>query len=187
MIALAPSRICLAKLESADSIQIKQAAPHRAKGKCGWKIANTLTKAGKVTFRPKEVTAQCPMVLAGYIWLHEVDKQAQSILGSGVKRIHHAGTYSCRRQRGNGSGAWSEHAFANAWDITGFELDDGRVISIYKDWQGGRSKQAKARRKFLHKARDKACRVFRVVLSPDFNAAHKDHFHFDQGPSLSCR
>lgn len=156
-------------------------------GPCGFKVADTMTKIDHAGFRPKEVTGQCPLVLAGYIWLRAVDRQAQKILGSGIKFVHHAGTYSCRRQRGNGSGAWSEHAFANAWDVTGFELEDGRVISVLKDWQGGKGKDAKARRKFLHKARDKACRVFRVVLSPDYNAAHRDHFHLDQGPSLSCR
>jgi len=27
----------------------------------------------------------------------------------------------------------------------------------------------------------------RVTLSPDYNAAHRDHFHFDMGPYSSCR
>nr|WP_328730168.1 extensin family protein [Falsiroseomonas algicola] len=35
--------------------------------------------------------------------------------------------------------------------------------------------------------RDGACRWFRAVLSPDYNAAHADHFHFDMGPSTVCR
>ena len=29
-------------------------------------------------------------------------------------------------------------------------------------------------------ARDAACEVFGTVLSPDYNAAHADHLHFDQ-------
>ena len=82
---------------------------------------------------------------------------------------------------------WSEHAFANAWDITGFELEDGRVISVLNTGIKAKRKIAKRKAKFLRDARGSACRVFRVVLTPNFNEAHKDHFHLDQGPSLSCR
>ncbi|MDP1909506.1 MAG: extensin family protein, partial [Hyphomicrobium sp.] len=28
--------------------------------------------------------------------------------------------------------------------------------------------------------RDGACRLFSTTLSPDYNAAHADHLHFDQ-------
>lgn len=126
-------------------------------------------------------------MLASYIWIRDVDQAAQKYLGSCLKFVHHAGTYSCRRQRGNGSGAWSEHAVANAWGILGFQLEDGRVISVLKDWDSANSDESKARARFLRKARGSACRVFRVVLSPDFSATHKDHFHLDQGPALSCR
>ena len=74
------------------------------------------------------------------------------------------------------------HAFANAFDVTGFGLADGRVISVLKGWNGSRKEKA-----FLRRARDTACKLFRVTLSPDFNAAHADHFHFDMGPVSSCR
>ncbi len=182
LIALAPSRVCLDKLASAQHIKFEMAEPKNGIGKCGWTVATSMQSVGTIKFRTSPVTQQCPLMLASYIWLLAVDKSAQKHFGSPLKSVHHAGTYSCRRQRGNGSGAWSEHAFANAWDVTGFALENGQVISVLKDWQG---KTTKA--KFLKDARNSACRVFRVVLSPDFNAAHKDHFHLDQGPSLSCR
>ena len=186
-VSLMPGDYCLNKLGTAKALTYKQAEPKRVKEPCGWDVAATMTKASDVTFRPRDVTSQCSVMLASYIWLRDIDSHAVEILGSRLKSVHHAGTYSCRRQRGNGSGAWSEHAFANAWDIMGFELDDGRVISVLKDWKPGNSDESKARAKFLRKARKSACRVFRVVLSPDFNEAHKDHFHLDQGPTLSCR
>ena len=31
----------------------------------------------------------------------------------------------------------------------------------------------------LRRVRDGACRGFSTVLSPEYNAAHRDHFHFD--------
>ena len=33
---------------------------------------------------------------------------------------------------------------------------------------------------FLRAVRDGACRLFATTLSPDYNVAHRDHFHFDQ-------
>ena len=76
---------------------------------------------------------------------------------------------------GRDDGPWSEHATGNAIDIAGFELKDGRVISILQDWDG-----EEARARFLRVARDEACDLFGTVLSPDYNAAHRDHFHLDQ-------
>ena len=186
-VSLMPGDYCLNKLATADALDFKQAEPKRVQEPCGWDVAATMTKASDISFRPREVTSQCSVMLAGYIWLRDVDKEAQKLLGSGLKSVHHAGTYSCRRQRGNGSGAWSEHAFANAWDIMGFELEDGRVISVLKDWNHKGDPESKKRARFLRKARGVGCRLFRVVLSPDYNEAHRDHFHLDQGPYLSCR
>jgi len=187
LIALGPSSTCMGKLDDALYLNHVQAAAKKDGDTCGWNIAATMTKVSGATFRPRQVTGQCPLVLASYIWLKQVDEHARKYLGSGLKKTHHAGTYSCRRQNGNSSGAWSEHAYANAWDITGFELADGRVVSVLKHWHSDGSKEGRAKAKFLNKTRGSACRLFRVVLSPDYNAAHKDHLHLDQGPSLSCR
>ncbi len=76
----------------------------------------------------------------------------------------------------------SQHATANAIDVSGFTLNDGRKISLKADWTGD---DAKA--KFLRAARDGLCDWFNTVLSPDYNALHADHFHADMGPYLTCR
>lgn len=75
----------------------------------------------------------------------------------------------------------SEHAYANAWDITGFELADGRVVSVRKHWN-----DAGSLRTFLRTVRDDACNIFRVVLGPDYNDEHHDHLHVDMGGGLTC-
>jgi hypothetical protein len=100
-------------------------------------------------------------------------------LGSEVVRIETFGTYACRDMRGAGgtiSGKLSEHAHANAIDVSAFVLADGRRISVEKDWR----EDGPAAR-FLHAIHESACKRFRTVLSPDYNAAHRDHFHFDLG------
>ncbi len=192
LLAIGPSDKCFAKLDEAKTLEYVRARPKHEGATCGYDKAALFSKSVGANFRPaREVSAQCALALAGYIWLKQVDEHAREILGSPVKTVYHAGTYSCRRQKGNSSGAWSEHAFANAWDITGFKLEDGRVISVLKDWNQTdyklSPKERLARQTFLRKTRNTACRLFRVVLSPDYNAAHKDHLHFDQGPNLSCR
>jgi hypothetical protein len=46
---------------------------------------------------------------------------------------------------------------------------------VLRDWSGGGDKAA-----FLRNVRDGACDVFATTLSPDYNAAHRDHLHLDQ-------
>jgi hypothetical protein len=64
---------------------------------------------------------------------------------------------------------------ANAIDVTGFQLTDGRRISVLRDWPRASPEAA-----FLRDARDGASDLFATVLSPDYNAAHRDHLHLDQ-------
>lgn len=104
---------------------------------------------------------------------------AEQELGQRVSRIDHLGAYSCR---GNTSlrGRLSEHAFGRAIDIAGFRLADGAVINVERDWQAG------PYRSFLRRLARRACEYFSVVLTPDSNADHYNHFHFDIGPGKSC-
>jgi hypothetical protein len=122
------------------------------------------------------------MVNAGLaIWLrHGVQPAAETLFGSRVVEIEQLGTYSCRRIAGSESSRWSEHATGNAIDIAGFRLEDGRRISVLKDWSAGSDEAA-----FLHSVRDSACEIFGTVLSPEYNRAHADHFHLDQAGNRS--
>lgn len=158
--------------------------PSSGEGKnvCGFDVARIVYGQDETILQPGEANMQCPLSVASYLWTREIDKIAKDRYGVGLAKVHHMGTYSCRRQNGNNSGQWSEHAFANAWDVAGFELTDGHLVTVLKHWDTVDRDAA-----FLRDIRDAACRVFRVTLSPDFNAAHRDHFHVDMGPATSCR
>jgi hypothetical protein len=124
---------------------------------------------------PASTAPSCPMVVGLLIWQAQiVQPAAQELLGSKVSRIETFGSYSCRRMYGRSEGGWSEHATANALDVSGFVLEDGRRVSVLGDWFGGDDKAL-----FLRRVRDGACDLFSTTLSPDYNAAHQDHFHFD--------
>ena len=184
---LKTSRTCMNLARDTAGFKTVVADPKRpttgaGKNVCGWNVARLVYGTDDVTFAPGESHMQCPLSVGVYLWQREVDALARKHFDQPLAKIHHYGTYSCRRQRGNNSGDWSEHAFANAWDIAAFELKDGTMIKILDDWDGARKK-----RKFLRAARSSACDIFRVTLSPDYNAAHADHFHVDMGPGGACR
>lgn len=125
---------------------------------------------------PAKPPTTCAVGAALTMWMDAtVEPAARELLGSPVRSIEHFGAYSCRRMYGRGSGPWSEHATGNAIDIAAFVLADGRRIRVLTDWDGDGAKA-----QFLRRVRDGACDDFGTVLSPDYNAAHRDHLHLDQ-------
>lgn len=125
---------------------------------------------------PSPPPTTCAVAAAFERWMElGVQALAGEILGSPVARIEHLGAYSCRRLYGRASGNWSEHATGNAIDISAFVLEDGRRITLQGNWFGEDEAAL-----FLKAARNAACENFGTVLSPDYNAAHADHFHLDQ-------
>jgi hypothetical protein len=134
------------------------------------------TRLGDYPLAPDTPAVTCPVAAALEIWRRDsVAPAARDILGSELARIEHLGAFSCRRMYGGAEGPWSEHATANAIDIAAFVLEDGRRISVLKDWDGTEEEM-----RFLRTVRDGACGSFATVLSPEYNAAHADHFHLDQ-------
>lgn len=143
------------------------------------------TRLGDYPLAPDTPPVTCPTAVALEMWRREtLAPAAQRIFEQEIARIEHLGAYSCRRLYGRGEGPWSQHATGNAIDIAGFVLADGRRISVLRDWSKSGREAA-----FLRSARDGACDAFATVLSPDYNAAHRDHLHLDMGGRWSglCR
>jgi len=110
-----------------------------------------------------------------------VDRAAEQILGARVARIETFGSYSCRTVAG--TSRLSGHATANAIDVSGFVLEDGRRITVLEDWDGGTPQE----RRFLRVVHDSACKRFGTTLGPGYNAAHKNHFHLEADGADFCR
>lgn len=121
----------------------------------------------------------CPLAQNFAAWArYGVRPAARLYLGAEVVRIETYGTYACRNIIGNPNmaGKKSEHAHANAVDVAGFVLADGRRVTVQNDWTGSGPEA-----QFLRVVHDSACKRFSTVLSPDYNAAHYNHFHLDMG------
>ncbi|MHC8370479.1 extensin-like domain-containing protein [Pseudomonas sp. MDT1-85] len=146
-------------------------------------LTNALRVRGGEVALSSSFLASCRLAVAFALFeRHALQPAAQAVYGQAVKRVDHLGSFACRNVYNRENGRRSQHATADALDISGFRLADGRFISVLKDWpkdnRDGR---------FLHQVRDGACDMFSVVLSPDYNAAHRNHFHVDVGPWWRCR
>ncbi len=157
---------------------------------CGWSGAVRVSAFPAALDPPVVLTCMAAVSLA--MWEHHIVQPiALAELGRRVVAVRDFGSYACRDIGGrvdggaDGSpGRRSEHAHANAIDIAGFALEGGGRVDVLGDWPRGVD-DAKGR--FLRRLRDGACDTWSVVLSPDFNEAHRDHLHLDLGPSRGCR
>ncbi len=110
---------------------------------------------------------------------------AYQMLGSELARVDSMGSYACRNVVGSTRGPTrrSGHAIANAIDVGGFVLKDGRRITVLNDWNSPDPQV----RQFLQTIRASACKRFGTVLSPDYNAAHRNHLHLEDDHANFCR
>lgn len=153
------------------------------KSGCGWQNAVKFTSTGGAKIGVEPLT--CEMAAAITLWMEqEVQPLAEKMFQKKVVGLGDMGTYDCRNIVGNAfwKDVRSQHATANALDISGFTLDGGKQISVLRDWDG-KGPEAE----FLKTVHARGCKYFRVALGPNFNAAHKNHFHFDRGPMWSCK
>jgi hypothetical protein len=111
-----------------------------------------------------------------------LQEEAARHLGSPLTRITNLGTYSCRSVRG-----WaqriSQHALGNAMDFSSFQPKKGRAVTVARDYVRIGEDPDRPAELFLRAAyaRLRAESGVTRVLGPDWDAAHRDHFHLDGG------
>ncbi len=170
---------CLNDLEAsgAQFELVGQAEPGR--GGCTLVNGVKLLRTSLELPRPVELT--CPMALRLMEFERDVLKPAAlQHFGKPLRRLNHAGGFTCKRMTGNGSRV-SEHGHGRAIDIWGFSLLDETTISIDRQWR--------ARDRFgdyLREVARRSCDYFSVVLTPNSDAAHAKHFHWDIGQWKRC-
>jgi hypothetical protein len=145
-----------------------------APGECGATDAVlldsvTLADHSKVTIAPP-ATLRCEMAQAVAQWLRDDVASAAQKLGSPVRRLDNLGSYECRgRDRVRGA-TLSEHGRADALDVHGFHLANGKTIVL---------SDPKAPKEFRDSLRESACARFSTVLGPGSDAEHAEHVHLD--------
>jgi hypothetical protein len=142
-------------------------------GRVGLTLPSSLAGRGHKAYA---ATLTCEMVPALESWMNEtVETAAAAVYGQPVVEMHSLGSYSCRRiNNGTGTSMISEHAFADAIDVSGFTLADGREVMVRSGWRGAPEDQ-----EFLRSVFVGSCEIFHTVLGPGSDGHHEDHFHLD--------
>jgi len=85
----------------------------------------------------------------------------------------------------------SQHHYGLAADIVSFSLDDGRTLLVERDWQSDIGAPVCGPEATLRVPTDEAVRLrnlvcdvarqklFHHMLSPSYDAAHREHLHWD--------
>jgi len=105
--------------------------PPIKEGLCGAPAPILLKSLGvnpEVALEPS-ATVTCTLAKALNTWLNEsVQPQAKALFNSSVTKLH-VGSYTCRNRNGGADAPLSEHALANALDISDFVLTSGERIA----------------------------------------------------------
>ncbi len=150
-------------------------------GQCGLQSPLSLEAVsanGRSIPLSSKIITDCGMATALPAWVGEVDSYLFAHDKTGIKTINVSTNYECRNVDHAKTGNLSFHSFADALDIIGFSLADGRTISIAPGFNG----TPEQGRDILHFARDAACTHFMTVLGPDADSFHQDNMHLD----LAC-
>jgi hypothetical protein len=175
------TRQCLAEMRRAG-VRFDPLPDRDFGGGCLAFASVKLTDIGVPTTNLTAMT--CPLARTFAAWVRNgIAPAARVYFATELVRVESFGSYSCRNVNGAQAGRRSEHASANAVDIAAFVLADGRRISIKGDWHSPDPQV----RTFLRTIHASACKRFRTVLSPDYNALHADHLHLDMGRGPYCR
>jgi hypothetical protein len=124
------------ELLTGDPLDYEELPPIK-EGICGTPAPVLLRAVGTdqtVVINPP-ATMSCPMADVLGEWLRDtVQLEAKKLFGSQVVKIQNASSYVCRNRYGGSSTPLSEHALANAFDVSEFVLANGTRITVLDDW-----------------------------------------------------
>lgn len=163
-----------------SGLVVGEMLPPIAEGICGERSPMSVTAVrvnGREIGFSTPVTTNCAMAGALADWVGEVDAYANAALDSPIVTLVTGTSMMCRNRNGGDEGFTSEHGFANALDVVGFTLADGRSINVEADWMPAAAPEGR----LLRQAHGAACGRFTTVLGPEANAEHEDHLHVDLG------
>lgn len=124
------------KLTKGLSVEMRYVPPIR-QGQCGAAQpveVKSLGSGQKVTLVPPAIM-NCRMVAMLTRWIDtSVQPKAKAMLGRPIVRLTNASAYVCRNRYNAKDQKLSEHAKANALDVSGFVTSDGREIAVAEFW-----------------------------------------------------
>jgi hypothetical protein len=136
-------------------------------------VAGVPFRGGSLEGPVRDLFVTCEAALA----IHDTARVAKAM---GIRAFSHLGTYNCRYI--GGTRTMSQHAFANAIDLAGVETEDGARYTLIDHWERGVEAPMTPGGQLLKRLAQElhARSVWNIILTPEFNEAHWDHFHVDR-------
>lgn len=164
---------CLARLDDLG-VSYRLLPPIEGEGACGTTDPILMLALPPVSLSAPG-TFTCPFAEQLARWMTEVVIPAARLHLGAVPTAFRVGTsYQCRGQNRRRDAKLSEHSYANALDLMGFEFGDDVTFDIRHD----REPTSPAGR-FQRAVRTGSCRFFTTVLGPGADGFHQDHLHLD--------
>ena len=207
---------CLQQLRHSAAVYISLPDLRTPHG-CGYKNAVLVLMVGNTSLTSPTIL-QCKTALHLTRWVtRDVQPAAQTLLGTTVSKIKVSDHYSCRLKGGRrlvekpgrrvhkpARSRMSQHAFANAVDVSRIWFANGQESRVMLDWHGPMrsarvqkgvlkmpAKTEKQVRQgvlvaFWRTVAKRACGRFTKVLTPEYNWMHRHHIHLDLSPGKRC-
>lgn len=174
---------CLATLQRAETQGlIRFTALPPTTGQCPLSHPVRVQNFGDVRLSASFLSS-CALALRSTMFVAQAAKPlAAAEVGSPLVRIDHLGSYACRNIYHRAKGRLSEHATADALDVSGFQFANGQRISVLKNWP-----QNETSAHYLRQVFQASCRYYGNSIGPEYNAAHANHFHLGMRGFGVCR
>jgi len=132
-----------------------------------------------VVYRPTSLDADPSAVFTACLHGLAMAGAAAVAAAAGTTDIVHWGVYNCRVIAGTST--LSQHGLANAIDFRGFGLSGGAYYTVFDDWEHDTADPVTEAGQFLKDFAQALYDgyIYNIILTPDYNAAHDDHFHCD--------
>lgn len=142
-----------------------------------------------VAFRYSGNTTQRKTLYGDCLLMKSLAQAAPIVRAHDVQEIVDIGIYNYRcidQTKTPPNCSMSQHAYAKAIDIAELVTGDGTHFSVLKDWVIDTTatcgaETASEKDSFLHTVicELKAADVWNIVLTPNYNSDHRNHFHVD--------
>lgn len=173
---------CVSLLEQANQKQLIQTqALADSAGECPLNGVVRVRSFGSVSLSSSFI-ASCPLALSSALFIHQKARPlTQTMMGSPLTRVEHLGSFACRNIYNRPDARRSEHASAEALDISAFQLADGERVTVLRGWRNDKTQP------WLRALLSASCDYYGNGLGPEYNAAHTNHFHLGMRGFGLCR
>jgi hypothetical protein len=133
-------------------------------------LEKVVEKDGRTIAIAPPATLRCPMAEAVVHWLRDDVAAVARDLGAQLKSVAVDTSFECRSRNRIAGAKLSEHGRANAIDLRGFTLANGKSFTFT---------DAAADKGARERLRQSACARFTTVLGPGSDGYHESHVHLD--------